>query len=97
MQSFRAVHIDQPHRHSSRGDHVEPKYAATYKFGKTTVHVVAPPPMTEEEKEKRLHEFHQAAWAAWNSLPVDTRLKLNLGVDLTKLLQRRLQTLLKAE
>ena len=73
------------------------QYAATYKFGKATVHVVAPPPMTEEEKDKRLNEFHQAAWNIWNSLPVETRLKMNLGVDLTKLLQRRLQTLLQAE
>ena len=97
MLSSRAVHVDQPHRHSSRGDRVEPKYAATYKFGKTTVHVVAPPPMTEEELARRKREFDRACLAAWNSLPVDTRLKLNLGVDLTKLLQRRLQTLLKAE
>lgn len=72
---------------------MKPEYAAAYKFGKTTVYVVAPPPMTEEEKEKRLHEFHRAGWAAWNSLPIEERRKINLGVDLTKILQLRLQAL----
>ncbi len=73
------------------------KYAVTYKLGETTVHIVAPPPMKEEEKEIILRQFHFAAWTAWNSLPVDERLKLNLGVDLTAILQHRLTTLFKAE
>jgi hypothetical protein len=72
---------------------MEPKYAATYMFGKTTVHVVAPPPMSEEKRELVIRELHIAAWAAWNALPVNERLKLNLGVDLTKILQRRLALL----
>lgn len=96
MAVTRAVPGDHRHIHSARGDRMEPKYAATYKFGKTTVHVVAPPPMSEEQKELVLDNFHKTAWAIWNSLPVETRLKLNLGVDLTKILQRRL-SLLKAE
>lgn len=76
---------------------MEKKYAATYKFGKTTVNIVAPPPMSEAEKEKVLREIHFAAWTAWNSLSVEERLKINLGVDLTKLLQRRLLLLVKAD
>ena len=53
------------HTHGGRGDvsMSEQKYAATYKLGKTTVHVVAPPPMTEEEKEEILRRFHEAGWA----------------------------------
>lgn len=97
MPRFRAVHINHQHINGTRGDHVEPKYAATYKFGKTTVHIVAPPPIPEEELERRKRQFDRACLKAWNSLPVEERLKLNLGVDLTKLLQRRLQALLKAE
>jgi hypothetical protein len=38
------------------------KYAATYHFGNTVVHVVAPPPMTPEEKKRRVDAFYKAAW-----------------------------------
>jgi hypothetical protein len=38
------------------------KYAATYHFGNTVVHVVAPPPMTPEEKQKKVAAFYEAAW-----------------------------------
>lgn len=71
---------------------MELKYAATYRFtgSKTVVHVVAPPAMTEAERNKLIYEFHLAAWAAWNMLSVEERLKINLGVDLTKILQQRL-------
>ncbi len=72
---------------------MEAKYAATYRFpgSKTTVHIVAPLPMTDNEKEKRHREFHLTGLAAWNSLSDEERLKINLGVELTKILQRRLQ------
>jgi hypothetical protein len=75
---------------------VEPNYAVTYHFcgSKAVVYVVAPPLMTEAEKQQRLREFYLAAWAAWNSLPVEERVKFNLGVDLTKILQQRLQKLI---
>lgn len=76
MQNSRAVHMNQRHI-DVLGDCMEKKYAATYKFGKTTVHVVAPPPMSAEEKQKRIREFHLAGWAAWNSLSVEERLKIN--------------------
>lgn len=64
---------------------MEQQYDVTYcsKNGKSVVHVVAPPPMTAEELEKRIREFHYAGWKAWNSLSVDKRLMLNGGtVDL---------------
>jgi hypothetical protein len=38
------------------------EYAATYHFGNTVVHVVAPPPMTPEEKQKKVDAFYEAAW-----------------------------------
>lgn len=76
MPSSRAVHINHQHI-DNRGDGVEQKYAATYKFGKTTVHIVAPPPMSEEAKEEILREYDRAFWAAWNSLPVEERLRIN--------------------
>lgn len=44
------------------------KYAATYKFGNTTVNIVAPPPKTPEEIERILKEYHQAAWECWQSI-----------------------------
>ncbi len=56
---------------------MEQKYDATYHFGKVVVHVVAPPPMTEEKKQKILAEFYKHAWTAWNDLPVEQRLKIN--------------------
>ncbi|MDD4601309.1 hypothetical protein SDC9_08917 [bioreactor metagenome] len=54
-------------------------YDATYysKIGKAVVHVVAPSPMSSDEFEKRLREFHHTAWVVWNSLSVEERLKLN--------------------
>lgn len=55
----------------------KPPYDATYHLGNTVVHVVAPPPMTEAEKEKILYEFYYHAWNAWNSLTVEERLKIN--------------------
>lgn len=68
-------HINVP------GDDMEQKYAATYKIGKTTVHVVAPPPMPEEEKQKVLHDFYLAGWAAWNSLTREEQLELNVEAE----------------
>ena len=44
---------------------MEIEYDATYKYGNTTVHIVAPPPMTQEEIEKILDNFHMAGWAIW--------------------------------
>lgn len=55
----------------------ENKYNITYQLGKSTVHIVAPTPMTEEEKEKILFDFYTAGWAIWNSLPKEERVKIN--------------------
>jgi hypothetical protein len=57
------------------------KYDATYHLGNTVVHVVAPPPMIEAEKEKILREFYHHAWNAWNSMSVEERLKINSEND----------------
>lgn len=48
---------------------------------------------TEEQKAEIHRRLTIAAWAAWNSLPVEERQKMNLGVDLTKILQKRLLSL----
>ena len=39
------------------------QYDATYQFGNTMVHVVAPPQKSKEEIEKILADFHRAGWA----------------------------------
>lgn len=41
------------------------EYAATYRFGRTVVHIVAPPPMTEEEVKKKLEEIAEIATMIW--------------------------------
>ena len=56
---------------------MEQKYDATYKFGKSIVQVVAPPPMTEEQKEKVLCGWRRAFWVAWDSLSEEDKLALN--------------------
>ncbi|MBU8905564.1 hypothetical protein [Desertibacillus haloalkaliphilus] len=73
-----AVHLSKPHI-VLRGDQQmeEKKYDATYKLGKTTVHVVAPEPMSEEERYKRVREFHLAGWSIWNDLSTEKKLELN--------------------
>lgn len=56
------VHVSKPNMDTpKRGDPM--KYDKTYKFGQTTVHVVAPPPMTDEELEKIEKEIHKTAWS----------------------------------
>lgn len=55
----------------------ERKYDATYHLGNTVVHVIAPPPMTEEQKQAIIADWHHAAWEAWNLLPVEERLRIN--------------------
>lgn len=58
-----------PHIHGNRGDRMEQQeYVMTKKYGNTTVHFVAPAPMTDEEKEKILNEYHWAAWAIIDEL-----------------------------
>lgn len=56
----RVVPASALHRHI-QGDNVM-KYDKTIKIGNTTVHYVAPPPMTVEEIKKILDEINVAAW-----------------------------------
>ncbi|GIO02284.1 hypothetical protein ABE137_17945 [Brevibacillus laterosporus] len=39
------------------------KYDMSIQDGQTIVNIVAPPPMTEEEKQKVLRDYHNAGWA----------------------------------
>ena len=43
------------------------RYDATYQFGNTTVHVVAPK-ITEEENQRRLNEIQRVAWVLWEGI-----------------------------
>jgi hypothetical protein len=40
----------------------EDEYAATYKFGDTTVHIIAPEPKPQEEIDRILKEFYSIGW-----------------------------------
>jgi hypothetical protein len=55
------------HRHIPKGESAmtkQPeKFAATYQFGKTIVHVVAPKPMSDKELQERIKEMHNVGWA----------------------------------
>ena len=60
------------------------KYDAEYrggKYGNTIVRVVAPPPMTDEQKEQVLNGWRRAFWAAWDSLSDEDRLALNAEAE----------------
>ena len=87
MRPPRAVPPGKRHM-IQRGDHMQPKYDATYQLGKTTVHIVAPPPMTEEEKVEILAEFHRLAWEAWNSLPVKERQRINAEIEAQEVVEQ---------
>ncbi|MCI0764676.1 hypothetical protein [Bacillus sp. TL12] len=63
-----AVPTDQQHtniKSTSRGDTMsqQEEYAATYEFGKTKVHVVAPEPKSQKEIDKILRAYYEAGWA----------------------------------
>lgn len=55
----------------------EQTYDATYYFGNTVVHIVAPDPKTSEEIEKILEEHHKVGWEIWNDLLKKERNKTN--------------------
>ena len=46
---------------------LDESYDATYQFGNTTVHVVAPK-ITEEENQRRLDEIQRVAWVLWEGI-----------------------------
>lgn len=60
----RAVPLDQLHTHDVGGIHImkkQQKYAATYRFGNTRIHVVQPD-ISQEENERRVREMHRVGW-----------------------------------
>ncbi|SMB95527.1 hypothetical protein SAMN00017405_0422 [Desulfonispora thiosulfatigenes DSM 11270] len=86
FKNSRVVPLDHSHTYG-KGDDMNTKtkkYDASYKFGNTTVHVVAPPPISDEQKEIILEEFHRAGWAIWNSLSIEEQLKLNEEAEAEK-------------
>jgi hypothetical protein len=59
----RAVPSNSPHI-IHRGDQMEQqKYDATYRYGKTVVHIVAPKNQTKEEIDQIIKEWHIAGRA----------------------------------
>lgn len=53
------------------------KYDATYQFGKTTVHIAAPPGMTAEQIDSVLKDHDRIFWYWWNSLSAEEKLRIN--------------------
>lgn len=71
------VHQTSPHK-LYRGDAtVREQYVMTKKYGKTTVHFVNPPILSDEEYQKLIIEHHAAGWAIWNSLTDEEKLSIN--------------------
>ena len=54
----------------------EGPYDATYYFGNTVVHVVAPDPKTPEEIERIIEEHHRVGWEIWKELLKQEKNKL---------------------
>jgi hypothetical protein len=44
------------------------EYAQEYQLGETKIRIVAPPPMTQQEIDRVLDDFHNAGWAIINEL-----------------------------
>ncbi|MDR4983548.1 hypothetical protein RGU74_07500 [Bacillus cereus] len=70
-----AVPTDQQHTNiesTSRGDTMsqQEEYAATYEFGKTKVHVVAPEPKSQKDIDKLLQAYYKAGWAIIKEMQV---------------------------
>ncbi|MEK4914017.1 hypothetical protein [Bacillus sp. FSL E2-8887] len=69
------VPTDQQHTNiesTSRGDTMsqQEEYAATYEFGKTKVHVVAPEPKSQKDIDKILQAYYKAGWAIIKEMQV---------------------------
>ncbi|WP_377864665.1 hypothetical protein [Bacillus sp. R86525] len=70
-----AVPTDSSHKHiesTSRGDTMsqQEEYAATYEFGKTKVHVVAPEPKSQKDIDKLIQAYYKAGWAIIKEMQV---------------------------
>lgn len=81
MPKARAVPRRGKHMIHRGDDGMPPKYAATYQFGKSTVNIVAPQPMTEEEEKKLWDEIYRAAWACWETIPREKQMQINAEYD----------------
>lgn len=69
------VPTDQQHTNiesTSRGDTMsqQEEYAATYEFGKTKVHVVAPEPKSQKDIDKILQAYYKVGWAIIKEMQV---------------------------
>lgn len=70
-----AVPTEPSHKHiksTSRGDTMsqQGEYAATYEFGKTKVHVVAPEPKSQKDIAKIRQAYYKAGWAIIKEIQV---------------------------
>lgn len=70
-----AVLTSQQHTNiesTSRGDTMsqQEEYAATYEFGKTKVHVVAPEPKSQKDIDKIRQAYYKAGWAIIKEIQV---------------------------
>lgn len=70
-----AVPTEPSHKHiksTSRGDTMsqQEEYAATYEFGKTKVHVVAPEPKSQKDIDKIRQAYYKAGWAIIKEIQV---------------------------
>ena len=70
-----AVLTNQQHTNiesTSRGDTMsqQEEYAATYEFGKTKVHVVAPEPKSQKDIDKIRQAYYKAGWAIIKEIQV---------------------------
>jgi len=79
MPNSMVVPKQLPHKHKARGGYMDEniKPDKIIKKGNTTIQIFAPPPMSEEEHERRIQEFYNVGWAIWDSLSTEEKLKIN--------------------
>ena len=68
------VPVTSSHRHIIRGDVSVKKYAQTMKVGNTTIHIIEPQNVTEEQQAKVLADFYRAGWAIVDELIANGRM-----------------------
>ncbi|MBP2629511.1 MAG: hypothetical protein H6Q70_139 [Firmicutes bacterium] len=82
MEQIRTVPKAEVHTHSNREcdavmGQVQRKPDKTVKLGNTTINFFAPPPMDEEELQRRLDRIQEVNWECWNSLTREQKIELN--------------------
>ena len=73
----RAVLPESQHTVYRGEDMVEKKYDATYQVGNSTVHVVSPGALSEEETSYRKKQVRKAFINAWKSLSPEKQKEIN--------------------